>query len=109
MNTNEYIQAILSELKTKLWEIEQMISPDLSDADKDLYLREFTIALNEVNTMRRRLNWFLAEMKVNCEGLGASPNPLPGASKQNGDFVAIYDRLVTFQNWAEKLMSVITT
>jgi Mg2+ and Co2+ transporter CorA len=109
MNTNEYIQATLSELETKLWEIEQMISPELSDAEKDLYLRDFTIALNEVNTMRRRLNWFLAEMKVNCEGLGTSPDPLPDGSKQNGDFLAIYNRLVTFQNWAEKLMNVITT
>jgi Mg2+ and Co2+ transporter CorA len=109
MNTNEYIQAILSELETKLWEIEQMISPKLSDTEKDLYLRDFTIALNEVNTMRPRLNWFLAEMKVNCESLGTSPDTLPDGSKQNGNFVAIYNRLVTFQNWAEKLMNVITT
>jgi hypothetical protein len=109
MNTNEYIQAILSELETKLWEIERMISPELSHAEKDSYMGDFTIALNEVNTMRRRLNWFINEMKVNCEALGTSTDPLPDRSKQSGDFVAIYDRLVSYQNWAERLMNVITT
>lgn len=108
MNTNEYIQAILSELETKLWEIERMISPELSHAEKDSYMDDFTIALNEVNTMRRRLTWFINEMKVNCEALGTSAD-LPDRSKQSGDFVAIYDRLVSYQNWAERLMNVITT
>jgi Mg2+ and Co2+ transporter CorA len=109
MNAIEYIQAILSELETKLWQIEHMIAPELSHAEKDLYMRDFSTALNEVNTMRRRLNWYVAEMKANCEVLGTSPDFLSDDLKRNGDFVAIYHRLVNYQNWAEKLMNVITT
>jgi hypothetical protein len=117
MNTMEYFQAILSELETKLWGIERMIAPDLSDADMDQYMREFTTALNEINTMRRRLNWYVSEMKTNLEALGISPNfpssnPQPSDSfdqKRDQDSVSIYNRLVNYQNWAEKLMNVIMT
>lgn len=109
MNTNEHIQAILSELETTLWEIERMISPTLSNREKDLYMCNFTIALNEVNTMRRRLNWFAVEMKANCECLGSSPDIASQNSTDNIDFITIYHRLVTYQNWAERLMGVITT
>lgn len=117
MNTMEYFHAILSELETKLWDIEHMIAPDLSDAGKDRFLRDFTTALNEVNTMRRRLNWYVPEMKTNLEALGISPN-FPSSNpqlsdsfdqKRDQDFVSIYDRLVNYQNWAEKLMNVMTT
>jgi hypothetical protein len=109
MNTMEYIQAVLSEAETKLWHIERMIAPDLKDSEKDLYLRDFTTGLNEINTIRRRLNWYVAEMKVNCEVLGINLDFPSSDVKRDRDFVAIYNRLLNYQSWAEKLMSVITT
>lgn len=104
----EYIQAVLSELEAKLWHVECMIAPGLKDAEKNQYMRDFSAALNEVNTMRRRLNWYASEMKLNCEAL-RSPNFALDDIQRDRDFVAIYNRLVSYQNWADRLMSVITT
>jgi hypothetical protein len=67
-----------------------MIAPELGHVEKDLYMRDFSTVLNEVNTIRRRLNWYVAEMKANCKVLGTSPDFLSDDLKRNGDFVAIY-------------------
>lgn len=109
MNTMEYLHAVLSELETKLWKIEHMISPTLTDAQKDKYLLEFTIALNEVNTLRRRVTWYIAEMKTNLEALGISPDIASSTSTSDQDFLALHARLLNYQSWAEKLMNVLTT
>lgn len=111
MNTLEHMHAILSELETMLWEIERMIAPHLSDGEKERYMRRFTGALNEINTLRRRVGWYVAEMENNLYMLGIDPSSAggPGGSDHEKNFLALYRKLVNYQSWAEKLMSVITS
>ena len=119
MNTLENIHTLLSELETMMKELERMIAPNLSDEAKEKYMREFSIALNEVNTMRRRLCWYVPEMETNLFALGIPPNPTispqsepPKAESTTGheqNFLAIYNKLLAYQRWSETLLSVITT
>jgi Mg2+ and Co2+ transporter CorA len=109
MNTLDHLHAIHSELETMLWEIERMIAPYLSDADKERYMRRFTGALNEVNTLRRRTGWYVMEMENNLYALGIDPSSSasPKALDHEKNFLALYRKLVNYQSWAEKLMGVI--
>ena len=110
LNSMEYFNAILSEAETRLWDIEGMVAPDLSDDEKDTYMAIFTVALNEVNSLRRRLAWYLNEMRLNLEALNLAPgSPVPKEKKHDEDFLALYERLQTHQSWAEKLLDVINT
>lgn len=119
MNTLEHIHALLSEQETTLREIEWMISPNLSDEAKERYMREFSVTLNEVNTLRRRLGWYVPEMEANLFALGISPSTnIPsrfeslGAESSIGheqNFLTIYNKLGTYLRWSETLLSVITT
>jgi Mg2+ and Co2+ transporter CorA len=105
MNTLEHIHATLSESETLLWDLERMIEPHLSDAKKELYMGRFTRALNEVNTLRRRLGWYVTEMEQNLYSLGFDSH----SSDHGKNFLAIQKRLLNYQAWAEKLMGVITS
>jgi len=97
-----------------LWSIEHMISPHLTDEKKDQYMRKFTTALNEVNTMRRRLGWYVEEMRLNLETLCIDPSLCSFPSKDDSkfphaqNFLSLFNRLLTYQSWAEKLLGVIT-
>jgi hypothetical protein len=118
MNTLEHISSLLSELEKTLWNIEGQISPNPSDKDKERYMRQFTISLHEVNTMRRRLGWYVPEMEANLSVLGISPSStIPSRAGSQGaetsfgyeqNFLAIYNKLQAFQRWSETLRSVIT-
>lgn len=120
MNTLEHIHTLLSELETTLRHIERMISPTLSDEDKAKYMQEFSISLNEVNTLRRRLCWYVPEMETNLYSLGITPSTMipslrhsepSGVGSATGhqqNFLAIYNKLLTYQSWSETLLSVIT-
>ncbi|KAH7411531.1 hypothetical protein BKA64DRAFT_663642 [Cadophora sp. MPI-SDFR-AT-0126] len=111
MNTLEHVHTILSELETMLWEIERMIAPHLSDVEKERYMARFTGALNEVNTLRRRMNWYVSEMENNLYSLGIDPSssPTPASKAHEKNFLALHRKLVNYQSWAEKLMGVITS
>ena len=112
INTLEHLHAILSDLETMLWKIEEMMAPHMSDEKKDKYMGEFTGALNEVNTLRRRVSWYVTEMENNLYNLGIDPSSSSSDGKCHEDaknFLAIYKRLLTYQSWAEKLMGVITS
>lgn len=110
MNTLEHIYKTLSALETMLWSIEHMMSPYLSNKNKDRYMRDFTIALNENNTVRRRLNWYISEMETNMLALGI---PLSSSTEINlsdheKNFRLIYDKLRKYQSWSEKLLDIVT-
>jgi hypothetical protein len=105
MNTLEHIHATLSESETLLWDLERMIEPHLSDAKKEMYMGRFTRALNEVNTLRRRLGWYVTEMEQNICALSFGSH----LSDHEKNFLAIQKRLLNYQAWAEKLMGVITS
>jgi hypothetical protein len=119
MNTLENIHTLLSELETMMRELERMIAPNLSDEAKEKYMREFGIALNEVNTLRRRLCWYVLEMEVNLFALGILRYPtIPSQSEplkaesttgHEQNFLAIYNKLLAYQGWSETLLSVSTT
>ena len=47
-----------------------MIKPLLRDPKKEMYIGRFTRALNEVNTLRRGLGWYVTEMEQNMWALG---------------------------------------
>lgn len=115
MKTLEHLRATLSALEMKLWAIEHIVSPTITEVEKARYLSDFMPTLNELNTMRRRGNWYITEMKINLEGLGISPDfPPLASSQQTGernhdyDFLAIYAQLQTYQAWTEKYMEVIS-
>jgi len=98
-----------------LWSIKRMISPHLADEKKDQYMRESTTALNEVNTLRRRLGWYIEEMRLNLEILCIDPSHSSFPSKDKSkfpraqNFLSLFNPLATYQSWAEKLLGVITT
>ena len=85
INTLEHLHAILSDLETMLWKIEEMIAPHMSDEKKDKYMGEFTGALNEVNTLRRRVSWYVTEMENNLYNLGIDPSSSPSDGKCHED------------------------
>lgn len=109
MNTIEHLHATLSELETMLWEIERMIAPHLTDLQKERYMARFSSALNEVNTLRRRLGWYVGEMENNLYSLGIEPGSESGLSDYERNFKALYRKLERYQGWAERLMGVITS
>lgn len=59
----------LSQHETKLWVMQRMIDPNLTDTEKNQYLGDFIGVLNEINKIRRRMNWFSREMTTNLEVL----------------------------------------
>lgn len=110
-STSEHQHAVMSQLETKLWAMQRMIDPDLTDAKKKEYLGDFTAVLNNINTIKRRTNWYSNEMKINLEILGVNPEnfPRPSHHREDQDFVAIHNKLLTQQTWAEKLLDIIST
>ena len=110
-STLERQHTILSESETLLLHsLEPMVSPGLTDEMKNYYMGKAIEVLNQVNTLRRRSSWYVPEMKLNLEALAVSPD-YPNSSRKEGDrdFLAVYNRLLSHQSWAEKLMTLITT
>lgn len=120
-NIMEQHRTALSYLETKLWSMERMIDPQLTDAKKNEFLGVFTVVLNEINKIRRRTNWYAQEMKTNLEilGLPAAANsptiinqsapPRRRREEVDRDFLAIYERLLDQRAWAEKLLDITST
>lgn len=48
----------ISQHETKLWEMQRMIDPSLTDTEKDQYLGDFVSVMDEINKIRRKMNWF---------------------------------------------------
>lgn len=108
MNTLTHIHSVLSLRETDLWLIAKMIQPHLSNQDRDDYLERFTEGLNDMNTLRRRLTWYILEMENNLLALDISlTSPSPTPTSYEKDFLYIHQRLVSYQALAEKLMNII--
>jgi Mg2+ and Co2+ transporter CorA len=113
-NTLENLHAVLSKSETLLWELVEMVSPNLSDKKKAVFLKDFIVTLHETNQVRRRVTWYVIEMENNLYQLGidSSSSPRPKAKTPKSDeknFLAIYKRLLTYQSWSEKLVSILTS
>jgi hypothetical protein len=106
-NTLEHLYTLLSRLETDLWAIEPMVAPHLSSKQKDDYMAYFTQALNEVNTIRRRLNWYVLEMEDNLYAMGIDPAET-AQTDVDKDFLAVYRRLGMYRDWSKTVMEVIT-
>ena len=76
----------LSQHETKLWVMQRMIDPNLTDTEKNQYLGDFIGVMNEINKIRRRMNWFSHEMTTNLEVLNlvtesSLSNPRPQGTR----------------------------
>jgi hypothetical protein len=91
----------LSQHETKLWVMQRMIDPNLTDTEKNQYLRDFIGVMNEINKIRRRMNWFSHEMTINLEVLDLvtdHPYRIPDHRTENRDFIVIRDKFLSYRN-----------
>lgn len=103
----------LSQLETKLWSMGRIIDPDLTYEQKNEYLGDFIGVMNEINKIRRRMNWCFYDMQTNSEVLNlTSSKPdtfrLPYRDEDR-DFLVIRDQFLDYRKWAEKLLDITTT
>jgi CorA-like Mg2+ transporter protein len=110
-NLRQYY-ACLSQLETKLWFMERRTTPSITDAQKNEYLGDFNGAINEVNKIRRRMNWFVHDMNANLEILNITSKDvfgLPSNRSEDRDFLAIRDKFADYRTWAENLLDITST
>lgn len=99
----------LSQQETKLWVMQRMIDPNLTDTEKNQYLGDFIGVMNEINKIRRRMNWFSHEMTTNLESLdliAEHPYRIPNHRAEDRDFIIIHDKFLSYRKWSEKLLDI---
>lgn len=99
----------LSQHETKLWVMQRMIDPNLTDTEKNQYLGDFIGVMNEINKIRRRMNWFSHEMTTNLEVLDLvtdHPYRIPDHRAEDRDFIVIRDKFLSYRKWSEKLLDI---
>ncbi|QGA20324.1 hypothetical protein EYB26_008026 [Talaromyces marneffei] len=99
----------LSQHETKLWVMQRMIDPNLTDSEKNQYLGDFIGVMNEINKIRRRMNWFSHEMTSNLESLNLvteHPYQIPSHRAEDRDFIIIRDKFLSYRKWSEKLLNI---
>ncbi|KUL83567.1 hypothetical protein ZTR_10547 [Talaromyces verruculosus] len=99
----------LSQHETKLWVMQRMIDPNLTDTEKNQYLGDFIGVMNEINKIRRRMNWFSHEMTTNLEVLNLvmdHPYRIPDHRPEDRDFIVIRDKFLSYRKWSEKLLDI---
>lgn len=99
----------LSQHETKFWVMQRMIDPNLTDTEKNQYLGDFIGVINEINKIRRRMNWFSHEMTTNLEVLDLvtdHPYGIPSHRAEDRDLIIIRDKFLRYRKWAEKLLDI---
>ena len=113
----EYLNGVISELETELWQFEEMPSRPSPTQIRDV-INHLRAILANVNRWRRRIWWFLEDIKWNLEALSnlagtqksKHPEDTAGINKEIdalSDFEFIHDKVDTCRERIESLLPVV--
>jgi hypothetical protein len=106
----ECLYGTLGTMEIEFWPIHEMVSPTQKHEKGNL--ETLSIVLDEINTLRRRVNWYCDEMVLNLDELGiqtTSENSGGGLQicdrDDRRDFLSIYEKLKTCRENAGMMMT----